>query len=300
MALTARNTSMNLEYAVESSQGTDPSSGTLFIPSDGIENINLVGRRNGEVVYSINDYDGQGTVYAGEEYTLTFDYYLQRHNPTTSHPLANSIEYYALTRSSGELTPLTFYVTTSSGATFTLMGGIINRWTATPEDTRIRCSCEVIAESCATSSDNYNDLTASQAIGTTFETFQGAACTRSGSFEAGVGGFSVEINNNVERIPVIGSSTPTLCQEGHEAVTGTVDILLNDGGKADFSEMKYATEQSIIFSSGTSTATNDKSMKWTFANASFDEIPITWSIDTSVVISGVRWKAETLTLAAYS
>ena len=297
MALTAKNTGMNVTFIAESIRGAAPGSGQEYRVSDAIENVNLVGRNQGEVAYSVYDYDGQGTFFGADEYVLSFDYYLQRFG--TSHPTANSIEYYANHRTSGNLKPLTFFVNTDSTSTYALSGGIINTWSMTPEDKRIKCSCEILFESCVTTGINRHLYTAASACGTTFETFQGALITRSGSFEAGVSGFTVNINNNADRIPKIGTSTATV-YESLENLSGTVDILLNDGGINDWGEMTDHTKQSIVFASGTSTTTTDQSMKWTFANASFSEVPIPFTTDTRVVISGITWNAETLSFAAYT
>jgi len=108
MALTAKNTGMNVTFIAESIRGAAPGSGQEYRVSDAIENVNLVGRNQGEVAYSVYDYDGQGTFFGADEYVLSFDYYLQRFG--TSHPTANSIEYYANHRTSGNLKPLTFFV----------------------------------------------------------------------------------------------------------------------------------------------------------------------------------------------
>jgi hypothetical protein len=296
MALTSKNTSMNVQFIKETSRGAAVGSGQLYRVSDAVENVNLVGRNNGEVVYSVYDYDGQGTIFGAEEYVLTFDYYLQR-NHTTSHPSTNSIEYYALTRSSGNLSTLEFIVHTDSNSTYRLNNGVINTWSLTPEEKRIKCSAEILFSEVTTTGMNYHLYTAAVACGTTFEQFQGATCTRTGSFEAGVSGFTMNINNNADRIPVLGSSTPTV-YESLENLGGTVDILLNDGGNNDWGEMTLETKQSIVFQSGTSTTTTDQSMKWTFTNAHFSEVPIPFTTDTRVVQSGITWGAETVALTS--
>jgi len=299
MALTTKNTGMNVEFIKESTRGTAPGSGQLYRVSDGIENVNLVGRNNGEIIYSVYDYDGQGTIFGAEEYVLTFDYYLQRHD-ATNHPLTNSIEYYAVNRTAGNLDTLTFFLHTDSSSTFLCTGGVINSWSLTTEEKRLRCSAEIIFKSVVTTSTGYDSYTPSNACGTTFEQFQGASITRGTSFNAGVGNFTINISNNAEAIPVIGSSTPTNIYESFENLSGTVDILLNDGGESDFGVMKGQQKDSIVFASGTSTDANDKSMKWTFSNTHYSEIPINFTTDTRVVISGVNWNAETVTLVAYS
>lgn len=300
MTLTMKNSDMKLEYIAETTRGSEPASGQLHRPSDGIENVSLTGSKNSEIIYTITDYDGQDTVYGMEEYTLTFDYYLQRHG-SSGHTIDKSVEYYALTRdSSGLLTPLTFYITTDSNTTFMVNGGMINNFTLTPEETRIRCSVEVLGHSAVTAMVNYSSMTASAAVGTSFEQFQGCACTRTGSFAAGVSGFSMTIANNVDRIPIIGSSSPTMTVENFEALSGSVNILVNDGGAGDWGDFAGNCESNLVFDSGTSSTAANRSMKWTFANAAFTEVPITFTKDSAYIESGISWGAETVTLAAYS
>jgi len=297
MGLTFKNTDILLEYIAETTRNSPVSAGTLQRPSDGIINVTLTGKNSGEVIYSINDYDGQDTVYGTNEYTLSFDYYLQRTHNTT-HTLANSIEYNALTRASGQVTPLTFYLHTESDVTYQCAGSVLNSYNLTPEETRIKVSVEyaVTSVDVAAGSD-YAGLTSSSACGTTFEQFQGATCTRSGSFGAGVSGFSFTINNNVQPLKLIGASSASH-YESLENLSGSVNILLNDGGEDDWLEVTDNTEASIVFASGTSTSATDCSLEWTFANAHFSEIPINISVDAPYVESGINWKAETVTLAS--
>jgi len=295
MALTTKNTSMDVSFIPEVTRGTIMTTGQLYRAGDAIENVSLRTAAGADVLYSVYDYDGQGTIWGAHEYTLSFDYYLQRTH-TTSHPIAKTIEYHALTRTSGLLTSLTGLITTTSGATFFLAGGIIDRWSLTLEEKRVRCHAEIIFKSCATSGTW--TFTAPVACGTSFEQFQGATITRSGCFAAGVSGFSLEIANNARAQPVVGSSQPTATYESLQNLSGTVDILLVDGGKNDWYQVEGQAKSNIVFNSGTSTTTTDQSMVWTIANCSFTELPVDFTTDTTVVISGTRWIGETITLAS--
>jgi hypothetical protein len=209
------------------------------------------------------------------------------------------MEYRALTRSAGNLTTLTAFVNTNSTTTYKCTGGVINSWSLTTEEKRLKCSCEIVFESVVTTVTNKHSYTAAAVCGTTYEQFQGASITRDVNFNAGVGNFTINIANNADRIPKIGSSTATV-YESFENLGGTVDVLLNDGGNADFGVMKEQEQNSIVFQSGTSTTSTDQSIKWTFANTSYTEIPISFTSDTRVVIGGVNWIAETVTLASVS
>lgn len=302
MAITTRNTSWKLEYIPENTRGTPVSSGSLHIPSDSVFNIGLHGTNNGEVVYSISDYDGIDTSYDISEFTLHFEYYLQRTEDSTTkyNALDDSLLYHACTRSSGALTPLTFYLHTNSTTTFVVKGAVIDTFTGNcrPRE-KIHCVVDCSAASVAVEAGNIASLTASQSWGNTFETFRGAGATRSGSFDAGVGDFSFTIANNLERLPLVGQSTGNV-YEGLENCSGTIDVILDSGGNTDWEEMLLHTEASIVLDTGTSTTAGDKSMKLTFGNAHYTDFDIDANVDSRWLHCGVPWKAETVTLAEYS
>ena len=303
MAVTSKNTGMKLEYIAETTRGSAVSTGYLQRPSDAVSNVNLTGTNNGEIIYTISDYDGQDTVLGLREYNLTFEYDLQRTEDSggTQNTLATSILYYALTRSSGLLTPLTFYVHTNSTTTYVCEGCVINSITGNcAPNERIHLSVNVSVATVTTGNNYYSALTASAAYGNTFETFQGASITRSGSFDSGCGNFNFTINNNVSGVPNIGTSYYVNMYEGLENLSGTADVLLDSGGNTDWDEMGAGTEQAIVFATGTSTTSGDKSMKLTFANAIYTNLPVNFAAEDSYLISGVNWIAETVTLAEYT
>ena len=305
MALT-RGYNLKLEYIPETQRGREPwIADDLQTPGDAIDNYTLTGTNNGEIVYTMSSFEGQDFVPGLEEYTMTFDYYVQRLN-NEKHPLDLSLPYFATTRDTNtkDLTPLTFYLTTQggtgdeSGCTWTLTGGVINSYGISGNaGERVKASVEVVFSGCTTVTGLYSTHSSSSAWDTTYETFQGAGITRSGSFEEGVNNWNFTVNNNAGRFPKIGSSTPTV-YEGHENVEGSVDILLVNGGKSDWNEMVSATQQSITFDTGDSTTDTDQSMTWTFADASYGEVAINAGADSVIVQSGVPWKAKTVSVVA--
>jgi len=298
----------DLEYiAVDTSSPYGlPSSGTLQIPSDSIISVELTGSNGGEILFSTNDYDGIDTVTGLEEYTLTFEYVLQRHEDTGSgHTLANSIEYNAVNRSNGQPAKLCFVYETNGDA-FEIRGAVCNSFSISGRaGEKIICRAEyyatdVVPADSTSGLTNYDSLTASDTIGNTYEKFTGVAVSRSGSWAAGVNNFSFEIVNNAERVYTVGSATASDIVCGKQEIRGSVDILLNDGGMDDWNEMADATEQNIVFASGNSTASGDVSMKWTFTNALYTNFPLAYKADDAYIVSGVDWIAETVSLAAYS
>jgi len=310
MTITTKNTGMKLEYIAESTRGTPVSSGTLQTPSDAVSNVNLSGSNNAGIVYTIGDYDGQDTTYGLKDYKLSFEYDIQRienTSPKKCNTLTKSMQYYALTRSSGLLTPLTFYVHTKSDATYVCKGCVVDSWnlSVTPGG-RLHATVNVSVASVACEIGNYPSLTDSTAWGNTFETFQGASITRAGGFDEGVSGFTITINNNPTGVPNIGLSRYHSYYEGLQNLSGTVNVILSSGGKTDWEEMTGAgedaspTEASIVFNTGTSTTSGNKSMKFTFANAAYTNLPVNFNAEDGYVTSGVGWIAESVTLAEYS
>jgi hypothetical protein len=302
MAITTKNTNIQLEYIAETNRGVPVSSGTLLRPSDAIRNITLTGVNNAGIQYSINDYDGIGTTTGLRDFTLSFEYDLQRHsNANSKVTLKTGIQYYAQYRSSGVMTPLTFYLHTDSNSTWVCKGSIINTFSVNVDPTAntIPVTVECSVATAAMEAGSYASLTSSVANATTFETPQGSSVTRSGSLEEGAGSFTLTINNKAAPQPIIGSSTASKF-ESVENLSGTVDLLLVSGGNTDWEELRACTEADIVFSSGTSTTATDKSMKWTFSDGSYTNFPVNLTPETTVVISGVNWIAETVTLAAYS
>jgi len=307
MTITTKNSGMLLEFIPETTRGTPVSSGSLRRPSDAITNVNLTGMNNGQVIFNINDFDGQGFVYGLKEYKLSFEYDLQRSESTGEYAVANTIHGIAATRTAGLGTPLTFYLHTQSNATLECRGCIIDTWKLdTSPNNRLHCTVDISVTSARYAAGNYDSLTSSIAIGTAFETFQGAIISRSGGFDEGVGAFSVTIKNNTKGLPNIGKQTYKNFYDSIQNIDGTADIILNAGGKTDWEEMAGAngngapTEQSITFSSGNSTTANNKSVKWTFGTAAYTNLPITFKPEDGFVVSGVTWVANTVSIADYS
>ena len=290
----------DLVYIPEATQGSEPSSGTLQIPSDSVANVSLTGLNNGKIVYTIGDFDGQDTVTGCSEYVLSFDYNLQQVNTTGEHLIADTIEYNAVTRTAGQPTTLTFYYTTTSGATYMLTGSMCNTLSKTCNVGEvITYHAEYWAETCAITNSHMSSLTDESAIANTYETFAGAAVTRPDgtAIACGVGNFSASINNNCTRVYNIGSADANVIQAGIEEVSGSIDILIDAGGTAEFAQMQNATENTISFETG---STASQSEDWEYTNAIFTNFPINYAAEDAYVVSGVSWIAEGVTLGAYS
>ena len=290
----------DLEYIPEATAGTEPSSGTLQIPSDIVTNVSLNTVNNAEILYAIDDYDGVGSATGLREVVLTFDFVKQQLNTTGEHLIGDSVEYYAVTRSSGQPSSLCFYYTPYTGCTYMITGGYINSYSETVNegDKTIKCSVEVWGYSCATSNANYASLTAASAIGNSYEKFTGASITKSGATVGkGVSEFSFSVENNLARIPVVGSSALTGIYAGNQVVSGSMNILVEDGGAVQFGSMDSAHSNSIVYNSGATASTSET---WTFGNSIFTNMPIETASDTAYVVSNANWIARSVTLAAHA
>ena len=299
MAITSGHQA-DLEYIEETTYGTEPSTGTLQIPSDNILSVRLEPVNNAEILYSIGDYDGQSTVTGTHEVVLSFDYILQQVKTSGEHQLSDSIEYYAQHRSSGQPKSLTFYYTPKSGTIYMINGAVCNTFemTASADDKTIRCHAEFYGKSTATSNSHYNSLTSSSAIGTSYEKYSLGSVKRGGStIESGVTSFRFTINNNLERIPVVGSDTVTNIYAGKQELSGDMDVLVSDGGGSIFSDMFNKNTASLVFNTG---STSNQSLKWTFTNMVYTGTPQEVTSDTPFIVSSIPWIAESVTLAGYS
>jgi len=289
----------DLEYIPETTEGSEPTTGTLQIPSDSVTNVTLTGTNNGSIVYTINDYDGQDTVLGLAEYTLTFDYTLQLLNTTGEHVLADTIEYNAMTRTTGQTAPLTFYYTTASGVRYMLCGAKCQTLSMTSNSGEtITVHAEYWSASCAVTNAHYADLTPATAIANNYEANSAVVQRPDGTAIAyGVGSFSFTVSNNCSRVPSINSRDPKAIMCGKEETSGSIDILVDNGGTTEFTEMMVGTENTISFETG---STASASEDWEFTNAIFTNFPMSYSADDAYVVVGVSWISEGVTLAAYS
>jgi len=292
--------SSSLEYILEGTKGSEPSSGTLQIPSDVVTNVSISPINNAERLYSIDDHKAETIITGMKECALTFEYKLQQVNTTGEHVLADSIEYAATTRSSGQPSSYTFYYTTASGCTYMFTGAMCGSLTKNVNDSdkTITVRAEFWAESCATSTAHYTSLTPASALNNTYEKFTGASVQRGGAtIGKGVSNFTATINNNLQRIPVIGSSNAYEIVAGELDVSGQMNVLVEDGGATQFGYMDVGTAANITLDTG---ATASQSLDFTYTDAVFTNFPFEQAATTPYVAVNCNWIAENVTLAAHS
>lgn len=302
MALTPGHAG-DFEYIEEATYGAGlPASGQLEIPSDSI--IEAQYEPNVEVKrhYSIDSDACKDSTYHQIVHVVTLDYELQQLKTATQHTLSESLAYFAATRSSGDLYSIACAFDLN-GTAIQMKGGKINRysWTCSPSEA-IRVTCEiwgnaVETEDIVTDFTNYSSLDASAAISETIEIYEGASITRAGCWADGIGSFNFEINNHLERVPVLGSQDPAGTYPAHSEFSGGAEVLATAGGETLLDECLAGTEVAIVANSGT---TASKSLKFTFANASYNRTPAAYRTEMAIVKIPADWGAESVTLAAYS
>jgi hypothetical protein len=292
-----------IEYIAESTYGGGlPASGQLEIPSDAVTNVNLDISREVKRHHDIGSASCVETTYHSKAYTLTIDYELQQLNAATQYTASTSLEYYTVTRSSGDLNSLAFVYDTGDGV-FLLKGGLVNRysWNCT-QDEAVQVSVEIIGnavetDTAASNFTNYGDLTSASAIGNSIETYSGASITRSGKWTEGINSFTMEINNNVDRLFEVGESEAASTKPGYTDISGTAVIIASDGGKTPVDDILSGDEVNIVAQSGT---TSGASHKFTLSNASYNSIPVVYQTDMTGMLVDANWGAESVAYGAVS
>lgn len=298
----------DIEYIKEASFGAGlPASGSLDIPSDAIMNIELSIEQNLERIIPVNDHDAVDTAYHSRQYTLTIEYLCQLVDAAGIHQLTNTLEYGATLRTSHILNSYAFVYkaghSTTDDAFYYLRGGKINSMDVTWNiNETIKISVEIWGTSMTdgtAGSDftNYSSLTASAAVGNAFEVYGGGAITRSGAFAAGVKSGTLTINNNLERVPNVGSQDCVHIAEGEQHIGFVGDVVADSGGKPEVDDLLAASETAIVLDTGT---TANTSQKFTLNNPSYNRMPIIQRVGDTHMLLSVDIGAETITHAAYT
>lgn len=300
----------DLEYIAEATYAAGlPVSGQLEIPSDIILGWELSVDYKKERPASIDSAVRAETIGHGKTYILTVDYLLQQcKTPTGQHLATTCLEAYALTRTNGNLQSLAVVAiagrsVTNQVGTYQVKGCRINRETLTfnPDET-ITASVEfwgtdLTITGVPASQTNYSTCTAASAIGESYDTYEGCAITRSGSWTEGIGKFSLEINNNLARQPKCGSAISQGIYPGILECTGSVDIIGTSGGSTDITELLNLTETNILCSTGTIAS---KSLKYTITKPQWDRMPLVSKADLTHYVLVGEFKAENVSMVAYS
>ena len=282
----------DLEFDEEATFGAGiPAAPTGLVVSDVVTGITISVNNNAEVIYDIGDWDGQDTVTGTEDYTITIDYILQK--PDTQ---ANSLLYNGINRTTGDLQSIAIVLASDDSDYYECKG----------------CMCNSVEISCDTggqvevSQEYYcKDIEVTgtdplvgnhgDAIGNAFATFSGASLTYDGSAVGeGIRNFNATINNNLERLYEIGSANLGGIAEGQAEYSGSCDVFIAGGGETEFEYFQgTGQDASIVINTGTTGFD-----KLTFANCYWDTGDYEWNNSDAVVVPGMNWKAETLTLGA--
>lgn len=294
----------DISYFKEASYGAGfPAVGQIEIPSDSVTSSTLEVRKNTKLHHTISQAGAVDTTHHQKIYVLTINYALQQMKAATQHLDDTCLAYYAQNRTAGDLDSLAFMFETNTAA-YEIAGCKINTYSASmTEDNEIPITVEIWGQALTTEdviadyAATYGAMTAASAIAEDIEIFEAASVTRSGSWTDGIQSMNFTINNNLGRIPKVGSAECVGVYPAHMALSGTADIIANLGGEVDVDELLDGDEVDIVAASGT---TASKSYKWTFTNAAYTRTPVPYTADMSCMIIPADWGAEDLTFAAYS
>ena len=295
----------DVEYiATTETGGGLPSSGQLEIPSDSILSAELTIDANVKRHFNIASQTATDTTHHNRDYTLNLQYELQQVEAATHHQIATCLEAYAITRASYDLSSLAFVVDYLHGATSLLLKGAkVNTLSyACSINDAILMSAEIWGTGIETGTanadfTNYSSLDASVAVANQIEIYGGAAITRSGMYAAGVKSGTFTINNNLERIPKVGSQDATGIKPGDIEWSFAGEALSDGGSKTDFDDLIAAGETDIVFDTGT---TASASQKITLTNPTYNRQSQVLRQGDKHLVLGVDLGAESGAMAAYS
>jgi len=293
----------DFEFIVEATLGTTPATGQLQIPSDVVTRAHLDIHRESKRHYGIASHNAADTTYHTQAYTLTLEYELQQMKTEGAKHIATTVlEYMATHRTSGALGGVTSYLDCSAAA-FRLAGGVVNKYSwDCSQDNAIHVTAEILGMTFETGANlaaltEYSGLTASAAIAETIERFEGSAITRAGKWSEGIKSGSFSIDNQVEQLYKVGAATPQTNRPKFVISEGECLVYASDGIMTPVDDLISGDEVSIVFASGT---TASQSYKFTFGNASYDDVPIIYETGMTGMTSAIKWGGESVAFAAYS
>lgn len=288
-------------YQAEASYGAGlPASGQQEIPSDSIESVNFTPAMNIQRLPTINDYDYQDTTYGARDYTITVAHPFQQLKAATQHLQTTCLEYYAVTRTAGDLQSIACVLKTGAASWLVFKGAKINSQSlAFSVGEQVNETTELWANNLTTSATLPTGGTPAAAIASTFDTFNGALISRSGKWLAGIKSATLTINNNLERIPRI-STTGTqggdyaYIMPGLQETKLTADIIADGAGKTDIDDLLADPETTIVIQTG---ITPNYSLKWTLTHPSFNALPVVYTADMKTLILSADMGAENIALS---
>ena len=288
----------DIEFYAESTYGeglyNPTSADTMRRISNVINSITLTNNNNAEVLFSIGDAAGVDTITKQKEYTLRVEYILQE---TSS--LSESLLKYGITRNSNNDLDSIVVLITYGDKYYECKGGICNSVEVSGDvGEPVKVTQEFffndVSETSTDPLSSLTNLSHAPSLTTSYAIYNGASVTRNGStIGYGTRSFSLTINNNAERVFTVGSDKPSTIVAGKQNLSGTLDIFINEGG---------ATEWDWVDSpSGTTTLQIEFSIATPdyiqFSNVLFTQIELPMNNSDAIVVTGLPFIAEDVTLA---
>jgi len=285
-------------YEVEVAYGGGFTAIQQQTPADVIENVNFTPAMNIQRLATINDYDYQDTTFGAHDYSITCAHPFQQLGVGAMHTQLLCLEYLAVNRTAGDLASIASCLKTGASSYLIFKGGKINTQNiAFSVGEQVNVTTEIWACNLTTSASTPTG-TAPAAIGTTFDTFNGALISKSGKWVAGIKAATLTINNHLERIPRIATAGAqggdyAYIMPGIQETTLTADIIADSAGKTDIDDLLAGEETSVILQTGT---TVNYSLKWTLTKPTYNSIPVVYSADMTTLILSADMGAESLAL----
>ena len=287
-------------YQVESAYSAGFAAGQQEIPSDAVTSASMTPSTNPQRLPTINDYDYQDTTFGARDYTINVEYPFQGLKAATQHTSVLCLEYLALNRTAGDIASIASCLKTGASSFLVLKGGKINTQGITfAVGEPVTVATEIWANNLTTSATTPTG-TAPGEIATKFEQFNGSLFTRAGKWVAGIKSATLNINNNLERIPRINTGTAqggdySLIMPGLQDIGLTVDIIADSAGKTDIDDLLTDPETTIILQTGIATGV---SVKWTLTKPTFNSEPVVYTADMTTLIISANMGCESIAFAA--
>lgn len=282
----------DIEWLDEASYGNGiTATDTTKTISDVIHDVRITPSNSAEPVFSISDVAAVDTIYTNEEYTVRVEYELQ-----DASTAANSLLKYGITRNaSNDLDSVAFCVQIGDKY-YEFTGGICNTIEIRGEVGRpIIVTQEFFCNDCETPASSFPGAYHATAFNSSIAVYGGATITKGGAaIGYGTRSFALTINNNAERIFKEGSATASKIVAGKLDISGTIDVFIEADADTQWGWITGKTEGNIVIDPG---LTGYPATGITLTNAVFDTSDFPLNNTDAVLVSGMSFKAEDVSIA---
>jgi len=280
----------SIEYVDEDSYGGGcPSDPAMLAVSDYVQSVSINADPGIIKLRDFDSYDVQEVIEGLNKYGFSVEYLVQNSTLITD----------CITRTSGELDNLYFDIgfNTDGTATYYACSGCkcktISLDVANEEAIKATAEFSVKSVTTTTSACDIGAGSHASAIGTVVYTFSGCDIERPDETDLAyiIDRFSLSLNNGLDERCTIGSNEIKLALPGQREITGNADISVADGGKTQWDEVMACTENNLIWEFGATGAP-----MLTVSNVTWDTIELEGNISDSIMIPGMSWSGQGITV----